>query len=1301
VKSLSVLVLLVALLGSCRAQEGNATTEIGLVSYGSYHGGDVDQVDLKSGNLFAKIPLFSLPQLGKLSLSMSMVINDSGFAAGEFCVPYEVVVPGDPTLDGTDCYPYFYRSFAVGPTLVLDQDLGVSITSIGGDWDEGIIEENAGWFNSIVTDASGAAHTMAYDPVFATTQVQHASDGSGYTYIPLPASSPNPVGTIYSPSGLQYIPVPHTDPVTGVVSYTKSIVDPEIASSTQNKIMYSGGVASGYPSWDGTGWQGCNLSANVGYPDLTPSGYTYEYSIGYPPMNCPNPGAITDSVGRQIPLLDPTQILTDSTSIANAHCPSLGVSNQSVTGVQTWTVPGPNSGTSTYTFCYTTITYSTNYAGGWSQWESIPGSTSQFVYYMDAMGTGKVVQSIILPNKTYWGFVYDSIGAPVYDASGLNPCPGGPGGISPLCPSPFGYGDVLEIIRPTGANTSYTYTNGSVGTTICQAMYGYLAPTRMVASRSITNPTGTSSTWTYNWIPIGAPGTENFYVRVTNPAVPGRHTYTDHYFTDPPNAAACVLPETSAQTFDLASFNTTTKMYEGGTLLKSVQTQYMTTFNAGYGGWPGTSPQVLSSLPRVVQNYTATATGLALTDTTTYGYSTLSNEAYGGEANAQPFAVGSAVTGTIYFDQPTSTLFQGVDGTTKESLTTYKWQLASESTPGSFASPTVNIVDAVAMTCTLAAAVSNPGAGCSPVLASASAATQNLYGDSNNPYNLIAKQQLLNGSFATTQSLGYDSYERVTSTKDANESAGYNGNTTSTIYTYSPTGVLSPFPVSITRPLMPAEQYSYDNNNGNLLSYTDVNSQTTTYTYDVEGRRTNVSYPDAGWTNYCYTDVGGTCAKASAPPYSVVTTTAAAPNPSVVTTTDYDGLGRPVRTKVNSNPAGPTYTDTIYDALGRTWCVSNPYLASQPSATDGQTCVTYDGVSRAIIQTLPDGNRRQMCYDGLGLDGQTNCNGNASSVPGTSWMDTADESGNDKQHISDGLGNLVAVMEQNPSGTNLLLETDYGYDILGNLTLVTQKGNGSDTQRTRSFTYDQLSRLITSTNPESGLICYGTTAGAAPTASNCASGYDLKGNLIARTDANAVTQSNTYDALDRLLSTTFSGGTANGTPSSCYAYDGSASSNMVGRLVQEWTQSFTGTSCPSSAPGSGVITSYKVGFYDPMGRVLSSQQCILTMCNTGGVPFQISQMYDLAGHQIQVKQAAIANVIPQIQLSSNYDGAGQLNGIQSSWDGNPNPSNPLNIFSAQSYVPAGIQTWKLGNYLTFQKTYDQRFRPTSVTVTHP
>jgi hypothetical protein len=48
-------------------------TEVGMKPYGSFHGGDIDQVSLSSGKLILNIPLLSYPQRGgKIKLGFAL-----------------------------------------------------------------------------------------------------------------------------------------------------------------------------------------------------------------------------------------------------------------------------------------------------------------------------------------------------------------------------------------------------------------------------------------------------------------------------------------------------------------------------------------------------------------------------------------------------------------------------------------------------------------------------------------------------------------------------------------------------------------------------------------------------------------------------------------------------------------------------------------------------------------------------------------------------------------------------------------------------------------------------------------------------------------------------------------------------------------------------------------------------------------------------------------------------------------------------------------------------------------------------
>lgn len=174
---------------------------------------------------------------------------------------------------------------------------------------------------------------------------------------------------------------------------------------------------------------------------------------------------------------------------------------------------------------------------------------------------------------------------------------------------------------------------------------------------------------------------------------------------------------------------------------------------------------------------------------------------------------------------------------------------------------------------------------------------------------------------------------------------------------------------------------------------------------------------------------------------------------------------------------------------------------------------------------------------------------------------------------------------------------------------------GSVGARTRSFTYDSLSRLTQAYNPESGWLCYGTTGGAPATGSNCTTdGYDANDNLAYKTDGRGVTIDYTYDVLNRILGRTYSNDTS-GTLSSCYRYDLSASVNGVGRLANEWTQTASAGPCAAMLPASGFWSKRSVINYDPMGRILSEQQ-YAPFSSTTGTAFSPAYTYDLAGHSV-------------------------------------------------------------------------------------
>ena len=170
--------------------------------------------------------------------------------------------------------------------------------------------------------------------------------------------------------------------------------------------------------------------------------------------------------------------------------------------------------------------------------------------------------------------------------------------------------------------------------------------------------------------------------------------------------------------------------------------------------------------------------------------------------------------------------------------------------------------------------------------------------------------------------------------------------------------------------------------------------------------------------------------------------------------------------------------------------------------------------------------------------------------------------------------------DPDPSGLTLPFVTLYGYDALGNLLRVNQKGSApSDpTQwRTRLFTYNSLSQLLTATNPESGTISYS---------------YDADGNLVQRTSPQAnqtgsVTTTFTYcyDALNRLLAKGFVNSPQ--TPQQCTTTSPWLPNPTVVNTFDQGTNSKGRLSSLTDQAGTGIY------MYDNLGRMATETRSLI------------------------------------------------------------------------------------------------------------
>lgn len=532
--------------------------------------------------------------------------------------------------------------------------------------------------------------------------------------------------------------------------------------------------------------------------------------------------------------------------------------------------------------------------------------------------------------------------------------------------------------------------------------------------------------------------------------------------------------------------------------------------------------------------------------------------------------------------------------------------------------------------------------------------------------------------------LTYDETGQVTSKTDAK------GNQTSYSYVDNFTtddgtapGNTNTYLTHVTYPttngVAHTESFQYDYNKGVLRATTDENGQTTRYYYnDAWNRLTETDYPDSGKATTAYNDSG---------PNPTVTTTVLlnASGASKTTVAVMNGVGQVIQTKLVSDPSGNDYADSVYDGLGRPIRTSNPYRSTADSSY-GVTSLTYDALNRKAVQTQQDGSHLSWCYDDIGTAAQANCKPNVSGLSNVSWVDQADELGNDRQLINDAFGRLIAVVEPNGAVTK------YTYDALNNLLSVNQLGVAGDTPRVRQFAYDSLSRLTKACNSEAlaaGTSCDGSHWSTIYT-------YDPNGNVLSKTDSRGVTVSYTYDALNRVATKTYAGSSsaataiATSTPPVTYNYDvvsGSTIPNAVGHLVSE----FTGT---SASP----ISQRFILSYDAMGRIVQDQQCPYASACTGNTPFVFNYTYDYAGNVTSSN-----NGVPYmgIGLTYQYDSAARLQSVLSTWD---DATHPATLFAApasadQQYSAVGLNNSWIGipassqqPTITQQRTYNNRLQ---------
>jgi RHS repeat-associated protein len=773
------------------------------------------------------------------------------------------------------------------------------------------------------------------------------------------------------------------------------------------------------------------------------------------------------------------------------------------------------------------------------------------------------------------------------------------------------YGDVTQLGLPTGGTISYTWT--TTGVSNCGANIAQVS--RAVASRAFNDGAGHIYTWNYTWGPWSNGSASNV---VTDPL--GNDTV--HTFN-----------------YQCSPYEVITKQYNqsrtSGQLLREVDTTYSSySFSGtGYGLYGAGEISLGNVVPTNIQT-TDYASGMVTSTAKSYdpGYGA-NDPIFGNVTSESVYDWGSGAPGALL----------------KQIATTYEFQNNSNYL-------TANLPDLVA-----SVVVSN-GAGykCSETdytydnssyLTASNVTEQHGAPPGAVRGNLSSKAQQLSStpcqSGATWSPV--TSYTNMYDTGEVYQSIDPLGHTTT--YNYSST-FYGAYPTTVTNALNQSTTYNYDFSTGLMTSATDPNQLETTYSYDSMFRLHQVTHPDGGEDTIAYQE--------TTDPFTATLTTQINSTQSKVETDVFDGLARVTEHQLSSDPQGTVYTDTTYDALSRVGTVSNPYREGADATTSsGITTYSYDALSRKIQESYPDTSVLTTAYCG----------------PSTL---VTDPTGKWRRSRVDGLGHLVEVDEPNsttasvnsngcPGTSDPIWVTSYTLDPLGNLDNVLQNAS-----RQRSFTYDSLSRLLTSANPETGTITYV---------------YNNDNTVYTKADARSITTTYSYDAIRRETGRTYS----NNNPSPILTtYDQANCLNLTA------CQNIGHRTSMTDAAGSEVWA-YEVDKTN-LRSIHQEQRTITSSPNN--ITKTTTYYLDLAGNvtQLVYPTGRVVNYTfdSADRPSTAVDSA---NGITYAKDWETPPTNTNCVAGAVCYTPQGsVYGMSIGQTTSFtgfnvSETYNNRLQP--------
>ncbi|WP_160175208.1 PKD domain-containing protein [Ruegeria halocynthiae] len=279
--------------------------------------------------------------------------------------------------------------------------------------------------------------------------------------------------------------------------------------------------------------------------------------------------------------------------------------------------------------------------------------------------------------------------------------------------------------------------------------------------------------------------------------------------------------------------------------------------------------------------------------------------------------------------------------------------------------------------------------------------------------------------------------------------------------TYDSVGNVETMTESVGTPAERSTSYTYEPTYNKVVTMTDGDGFTTSYTYDEFGEVAQTTDAEGGGRSLTYTPEG-----------------------KLATRTDENGNVTSFTYNADQNLTSTTYADgsvtqMTYDTAGNTTVITE--AAGSPD--ERQVRRSYDGLNRVLSVEVTGA-------DGANIGGTTQY----TYLPAGNLETVTDQTGLVTTMSYDGLERLVAIDDP---AEGLIQRT---YNDAGE---VVEHTNGDG--ETHLYAYDDVSRLIRTTDPEGHVKSFT---------------YDNRDNIATVTDGRAGVTSFAYDTLDRMVSRT-------------------------------------------------------------------------------------------------------------------------------------------------------------------------------------